>query len=601
MCESLKKPSWLKALVMAAALFFGLMAAGLGLMAAPARALEADPAAQNPRPDPLDISFPLPCGLSMAFRTVAVPTAALGLLSDAGLSVGGGGDYSESLVSRPHSSYIGSSLTPNELPEEFRPAALESLSGQPAAQLFLIGKYEVTAAQWAAVMEGCDAKVAGGAKPKTSVSWFEAVKFTETLMRWLIANSPGSLPRFSANSKDVGIVRLPTESEWEYAARGGHLASPGSLESDTLLLAPGASVEEYGATGPDLAPIGSRKPNALGVYDTVGNAAEMTMETFRMTVAKRLHGAHGGVTVKGGSHVDDASGLRPGRRQELPFFDSGGAAKAPNVGFRLVVSALNLPGERTKELESEYGAKFGFDDGDDAATAIIPEDDWGVEGAATGALTANEDAQAESPSRLIDTGPTDRIRALIKDVSEPTHKEALTKLLVDVENAALAREERTLAEVTEKCVSILYAAWGIRDTSLRQALVIRRLQHLEKTVQEIPAQMRMNISAEEKSQLAQTLEQAKAGQAPLQAELPQYEHSLSQQFSYYKNLLLDLNDYDRPMVVTAVEAVARGLQGDDPLTVSKKRAMGFVIADVGKVLSGRNDQILLNPLMVEIK
>jgi hypothetical protein len=560
------------------------------LLSGPALALEADPAAMNPHPDPLDFSLPLPCGLSMAFRTAAVPARAL--LSDLELSLGGGGDYAESLVSRPHLAFVASSLTVNELPEPYRAAAAQAMAGQASAQLYLIGKYEVTSAQWAAVMEGCEAGPENPRLPKTGISWFEAVRFTERLMSWLVENDKAALPQFAGDSKEVGLVRLPTESEWEYAARGAQAAPPGALASDALWLAEGEAVEASGVRGPEISAIGRRKPRSQGLHDTAGNAAERTTVTFRMTVAKRLHGAHGGVTVKGGSHLDEPGALRPGRRLELPFFDNKGPAKSPVVGLRLVISAINVPGGRMGELQSEF-VSLG-----ERMVASLPEDDWGVEGAQPGEPQKAAEPEPAPASPLRDTGPTDRIKALIEEVSEPTHKEALADLLDDVEKAALAREERTFAEVQDKCVSLLYAAWGIRDTSLRRALVARRLQHLQNTEAELPAQMSKNIDAQERAQLAQMLEQARAGQAPLQAELPQYDRSLGQQFNYYKALLFDLNDYDRNLVLAALDATARSLQGADPLTVSMNRSLAIVVQDVKFVLAGRNDQLDLGRLMV---
>ena len=557
---------------------------------------QPDPKAQNPQPDPLDILMPLPCGLSMAFRVVAVP--AQNYLSDFGLSLGGGGDYSESLVSRPHMAFVASSLTVGEIPEPYRQAASQAMGGHNAAQLYLFGKYEVTAAQWTAVMEGCGAGVQSGSLPKTSVSWFEAVRFTEAWMRWLLQNQPASLPRFSNDAKEVGLVRLPTESEWEYAARGGQAASPEALGSDVPALPQGESIGDYGVVGGALSPIGSRKPNALGIFDTAGNASEMTMDTFRMTIANRLHGAHGGVTVKGGSHLDDASGVRPGRRIEMPFFDSSGAARATNLGFRLVVSAINVPGGRMPALQTEFKS-IG-----DASAAAIPEDDWGPEAAEARARVlaeAQAHAQAVEPTHANDNTPSGRIRSLIETVPEPTHKAALSGLLEDVEKASLARDQRTFAEVQDKFLSILYAAWGIRDTSLRRALQLRRLQHFQNLEAEIPLQMKKKITAQEKTELAGQLDAAKASQAPILAEIPQYDSSLAQQYGYYKTLLFDLNDYDKAMVMMALDAAAKSIQGDDPLTISMNMSLASVAQDVKFVLAGQNNRLSMETLMVKIQ
>jgi len=69
---------------------------------------------------------------------------------------------------------------------------------------FQMGKYEVTQAEWVAVMDHNDSHFEGRSRPVENVSWYDAQEFIKRL-----------------NEQGEGRYRLPTEAEWEYAARAG--------------------------------------------------------------------------------------------------------------------------------------------------------------------------------------------------------------------------------------------------------------------------------------------------------------------------------------------------------------------------------------------
>lgn len=347
-----------------------LVAIGLsGFAAAPARAaLKAKTGvsladACNPQPASDDITLPMPCGLAMTFKLVAVPSR--GFLWDMPMRPGvdDSANAERAFYDRRFNAALSGPFALADLPKGW-----QKLAPQGNNYFYLIAKYEVSNLQWRAVMGAAcpDAQnpPPDAALPVTDVSWYDAVDFTRRYTDWLLKNAPEALPRFAGDSRNVGFVRLPTETEWEYAARGGQTAgSQQLLQEDFFALPPGASKADYAVYRPEgaahgvesTARIGSRKPNPLGLYDMAGNAAEMALDAFRFSVAGRLHGSAGGFVRKGGSFLSGEAEILPGRREEVPFFMADGPAHARDLGFRPVISGINTPGgNRPQELLAEW-------------------------------------------------------------------------------------------------------------------------------------------------------------------------------------------------------------------------------------------------------
>ena len=318
--------------------------------------------ATNPKPADDDIILPMPCNLSMAFKLVAVP--AKGLLWDMPMRPGidDSANADRAYYDRRYNTALSGAFSLEDLPPDWR-----KLAPKGQNYFYLVAKYEISNLQWQAVMDNaCPATqpLAGeAAKPVTDISWYAAVDFTQKYTAWLLQNSPQSLPHFSGDNRNVGFVRLPTETEWEYAARGGQTAgSQLLLQEDFFALPTGESKADYavyrpeqGARAEGMANIGSRKPNPLGIYDTAGNAAEMVLDAFRFSMAGRLHGSAGGFVRKGGSFLSGDAEILPGRREEMPFFLTDGPAHARDLGFRPVISGINTPGGgRPQELTAEW-------------------------------------------------------------------------------------------------------------------------------------------------------------------------------------------------------------------------------------------------------
>lgn len=351
----------------------------------------------NPTPSDGDFELPMPCGGKMILRHVCVP--AKSYLSDEQVNLGcvNCGRPDQGFMDDKHVETIAGAFTLADLPESWQ-AKLRELARQgdgscPApdeqgagADYYFIGKYEVATFQWKAIMDtecpGWDVRfTSDDPRPITDISWFEAVEFTRRYTEWLLKNRPDALPSFGAGR--TGYIRLPTEAEWEYAARGGHLVTESEMNQEDFFPLKGRTYSDYAVyTGADaakptekLAWIGTRCANPLGLFDTAGNAAEMMLDPFRFSIDFHLHGAAGGFVAKGGSYRKYISEIMPGRREEMPFFLKDGAYRSTDLGFRVVLSGIVNPHGRNEALRQQWAEIAGPSHQTSSAQAIDPDRD----------------------------------------------------------------------------------------------------------------------------------------------------------------------------------------------------------------------------------
>ena len=129
------------------------------------------------------------------------------------------------------------------------------------SQAFFIGKYEVTQAQWSAIMDNNPSEFKDDTRPVERVSWKDVQAFILKL-----------------NTKEeTNTYRLPTEAEWEYTARAGSESSY-TFGSDTSILSQYAWYRNN--SGGETHPVGQLNPNAWGLYDMHGNVHEWCQDWF---------------------------------------------------------------------------------------------------------------------------------------------------------------------------------------------------------------------------------------------------------------------------------------------------------------------------------
>jgi len=222
------------------------------------------------------------------------------------------------------------------------------------SQGFYLGKFEVTQAQWMAVMGDNPSKFRGDKRPVENVSWNDAKEFIRRL-----------------NDKEgTDKYRLPTEAEWEYAARAGTATKFPFEEARAA-----DYVWYWKNAGHETHPVGEKRPNPFGLYDMHGNVWEWVQDWYsegyyassqtttpsiivktkdlvvgsKVVVVDPTGAAEGvGRVLRGGSWSNDLRYLRSPHRNFYPP-----DYRNANTGFRVAVSLDETWVKTVKEVKDD--------------------------------------------------------------------------------------------------------------------------------------------------------------------------------------------------------------------------------------------------------
>lgn len=183
---------------------------------------------------------------------------------------------------------------------------------------YAIGMFEVTQAQWFAAMGSNPSSIQGDNLPVENVTWEEVQEFITLL-----------------NQQSGLNYRLPTEAEWEFAAKGGNQSDGFKYSGYSIL---GACGWYYTNSEATTHPVGTKNANELGLFDMSGNVREWCNDWFdyydSSSVENPQGPSYGSMKVnRGGSWTTpDVNCRNTYRHTDAPY------DKAQDLGFRLALT-----------------------------------------------------------------------------------------------------------------------------------------------------------------------------------------------------------------------------------------------------------------------
>lgn len=303
----------------------------------------------NPKPLSDDVIVSMPCDYKMVFRKVYTSNH-----QDKSVDAtfqAGSLDNRSPLAQNPHRMHVQGGFKDKR------------------GYYYLISKYELLDFQYQALKnpQKCPKVNRKNSLPVVNVSWFDLNEASKNYSLYL--QKASDCPQ---NGKEKAYARLPTDEEWEFAARGGLKVSKSEFNENLPPLG-GDDLSAYAwFQGPSssngkLQLPALKKPNPLGIYDILGNAFEMCQEPFKAVRTNRFLGQSGAMSVRGGSFKSPEVALSNATRAERPFYVNGKENRSGDLGGRLVLAlSVASDSKSVKTLNAQIEA-LGADDSDYSA------------------------------------------------------------------------------------------------------------------------------------------------------------------------------------------------------------------------------------------
>lgn len=292
----------------------------------PTAPTDLSPKVFNPKPMSDDLVLPLPCGKKdyiIVFRKVYT------------------NDVKDTDITHSCTFTEGSSDDSRALMQSQRQCSVRGGFKDNKGYFFYIQKYEMTKGQVDAIFDGkCKATPSKiDAMPQVNISFADAQKVAEAFSDYL-----QSIPETPSMGKEKANATLPVECFWSFAQRGGLAVTKKQLEEEIPVLPGNKQMKDYAwFYGPNSANgklhlIGLKNPNALGLFDMLGNAQEYMLEAFQATGIEGLAGQRGGSTVRGGSYLTNEKDLSSSLRSEKKRYTNNKPTVSKDTGFRLMLN-----------------------------------------------------------------------------------------------------------------------------------------------------------------------------------------------------------------------------------------------------------------------